>query len=446
MITPNSGDRGILWRAIYQCAGARWHSLAALSIAQESGKSWSANKVIHLIQLIQTCSARRIVNTFSPTKSVRALGSNEGDDQSVFIIEMAFQYLQLVEQRLLLADDAGANLNSQKFIDSLLASAVVVLGESFTLEEQEPIMHTAQHLTKRLSTQIEIRLAIQSGSLPGKLVFVLGMHRSGTSALSGMLCKSGFSAPDDLMPATESNPRGYWESAGICQLNDEFLTNHNAGWENINQLPHGWEDAAITHMWSRRLLEHIQTVYNGRLLPVIKDPRLSILLRGLGPWLESGYLSANMLLTFRDPLEVARSLEMAVNTPIHKGIQLWIHHLLEAERISRGFPRIVIGYEALLENPNRCLESCQRLADSYVENADQSQVNEFITSELHRQHRADWEKELLQMTDKISSFREIAAAIFSLLNSSHINNPSTLRKMDILYAHWRLLTARSTWP
>ena len=40
---------------------------------------------------------------------------------------------------------------------------------------------------------------------------VLGMHRSGTSALAGMLHHLGVALGDRLMKATLDNPRGYWE-------------------------------------------------------------------------------------------------------------------------------------------------------------------------------------------------------------------------------------------
>ena len=43
-------------------------------------------------------------------------------------------------------------------------------------------------------------------------VLVLGMHRSGTSSVAGALIRLGGAAPLNLMPPTEDNPKGYWES------------------------------------------------------------------------------------------------------------------------------------------------------------------------------------------------------------------------------------------
>lgn len=52
---------------------------------------------------------------------------------------------------------------------------------------------------------------------------IIGSGRSGTSLLAGMLHASGYSLGDDLLPATPSNPRGYFESRQINNLNNELL-------------------------------------------------------------------------------------------------------------------------------------------------------------------------------------------------------------------------------
>jgi hypothetical protein len=56
----------------------------------------------------------------------------------------------------------------------------------------------------------------QGGGLVGSTVLVvLGMHRSGTSALTGMLHHLGVALGEHLMPASADNPRGYWEHSDV---------------------------------------------------------------------------------------------------------------------------------------------------------------------------------------------------------------------------------------
>ena len=63
-----------------------------------------------------------------------------------------------------------------------------------------------------------------------RVVLVLGMHRSGTSALSHAVHLLGAGAPATLMPPGPDNPRGFWESAVVASLNDEILAAGGSGW------------------------------------------------------------------------------------------------------------------------------------------------------------------------------------------------------------------------
>ena len=65
-----------------------------------------------------------------------------------------------------------------------------------------------------------------------KAIVVLGMHRSGTSALSRLLTFHGFSQPNDLMPPKKDNPKGFWESVGCQILNDTILASLGGAWDD----------------------------------------------------------------------------------------------------------------------------------------------------------------------------------------------------------------------
>ena len=56
-------------------------------------------------------------------------------------------------------------------------------------------------------------------------VFVLGMHRSGTSVATRLINLLGVPAPieEDLLPPDRGNPTGYWESSSLVAYNDRLL-------------------------------------------------------------------------------------------------------------------------------------------------------------------------------------------------------------------------------
>ncbi len=63
-----------------------------------------------------------------------------------------------------------------------------------------------------------------------QVIFVLGMGRSGTSALTRVLSLCGATLPVSLLGPHESNQRGHWEPLDALKLNDGFMTSHGATW------------------------------------------------------------------------------------------------------------------------------------------------------------------------------------------------------------------------
>jgi hypothetical protein len=58
------------------------------------------------------------------------------------------------------------------------------------------------------------------------VVCVLGMHRSGTSAVTRALNLRGMDLglPEYLVGLREDNPEGFWENLGFSEVSDEILT------------------------------------------------------------------------------------------------------------------------------------------------------------------------------------------------------------------------------
>ena len=186
---------------------------------------------------------------------------------------------------------------------------------------------------------------------------VLGMHRSGTSALTRIIGHLGASLPLDPMPETADNPCGYWESRSIARFNNRLLESAGTRWNDDAPLPDAWfadparaadEDEAATLL---------ATVFGDAKLLVLKDPRVCRLLPLWRNVLARGGIEPCAVVALRDPLEVARSLQArlgdaafrpaAVAAP-ERGLLLWLRYVLDAEARSRDMPRTVIDYSALV--------------------------------------------------------------------------------------------------
>ena len=62
---------------------------------------------------------------------------------------------------------------------------------------------------------------------------VLGMHRSGTSAVTQLLALAGASLPANVMPGDAHNEKGYFEPWKIAIFNDERLRAGGSAWDDI---------------------------------------------------------------------------------------------------------------------------------------------------------------------------------------------------------------------
>ena len=109
-------------------------------------------------------------------------------------------------------------------------------------------------------------------------LFVLGMHRSGTSLMAGCLAGLGVDFGSDMVPAREGvNAKGFFEHRQILEVHDRLLGLLESDWMDPCPLPTGWAKGAGATAEAQRL----QTILHRDLrspLIGIKDPRLARLL------------------------------------------------------------------------------------------------------------------------------------------------------------------------
>ena len=189
---------------------------------------------------------------------------------------------------------------------------------------------------------------VSPAAAPPAQVFVLGMHRSGTSALARLLERLGLYAGGELDFAEpdEANPRGYWERRDVWALNESTLRSLGSGWN----LPIGLDLASMPDAVRAWFAERAAKIV-GRLDAegpwVAKDPRSCLLFPLWRPLLRNPVA----ILIHRDPLAVARSLAARDGTPLGVGIALWEHYNRAALAATLGVPRCLVSFSELLADP-----------------------------------------------------------------------------------------------
>ncbi|MGN6367937.1 MAG: sulfotransferase family protein [Phycisphaerae bacterium] len=179
-------------------------------------------------------------------------------------------------------------------------------------------------------------------------LLVLGMHRSGTSALTRILSLLGADLPSNLAGPNAGNEAGYWESLPLNALHEELFNALGFSWESLEKLPDHWFDSAAVTPFRQKLRAFLQHEFPASPLFVIKDPRISRLVPLWTRVLAELQIRPIFLLTLRNPLEVTASLERLYSVHPNYAQLLWLRYMLDAERLTRPFARAVISFEDLL--------------------------------------------------------------------------------------------------
>ncbi len=181
---------------------------------------------------------------------------------------------------------------------------------------------------------------------------ILGMHRSGTSAVAGFLAKAGFFAGEaaDLLDAAEDNPKGFFERADVNALNDNFLAELDGAWDRPPGRELILERAAEWRPQVEDVLANLAREAAGRPL-VLKDPRISLLLPAWLPALDEGRFA--IVLVDRSPMDVALSVRKRDGRPLYVALAIWQLYCTELLDGLAGRRLLLVRYEDFVEDPAR---------------------------------------------------------------------------------------------
>lgn len=228
------------------------------------------------------------------------------------------------------------------------------------------------------------------------------------------------------MPPQADNPQGFWEPLGVVRLNDAILKALGGAWDRpgpfliprlsldesrdavMSQVEQQYFDAAAAAM---------EKSYGGAASIVLKDPRITALLPFWVRVIERlGYRSRYVLI-FRNPLEVAASLEARDKMPPRRALQLWQHYIVQALALElTGKLDDVVGYTDLLVDPEWVLG---KVIDKSLPWAKQgfsdagAQLRQFV-AQAHQHHPLPSTSPL-----RSASVPRLVQETWSLLNAWH---------------------------
>jgi len=183
-------------------------------------------------------------------------------------------------------------------------------------------------------------------------IVVLGMHRSGTSAVTRILNLLGADVgPEDDLLTDYDNPSGHWESRALVACNDRILAAFGRSWDFPPWLRPGWEHSARAESLMPDMADTFAGVF-GSDPWVWKDPRTCLTFplwrRVLGP-------SVCVVLVLRAPGAVVSSVKRRDGIPTVYGTGLWHRYVRAAVGASGGLPLVCVDFADLVASPDRTI-------------------------------------------------------------------------------------------
>lgn len=271
-------------------------------------------------------------------------------------------------------------------------------------------------------------------------LIVLGMHRSGTSAIMGALHALGIALGDDLLHPQKDNPKGFFENRFIVEMNDTALKSLGSGWDDWIGLPENWRDSIDLINVRNELKKYLTGEFAKQSLFGLKDPRICKL---MPLWLDLfSELDAtpHFIIPVRRPQEIAMSLGKRNGFSVQKSQILYLQHMFAAEFHTRDALRVFVPFSSLMDNPVATMhDALKRVGlENFIAAQDTfTTACSFIDKGMQHHHAR------VNSDDKIfwSETLNLDVHLHSLASASIENQADIVRRIDTIRDRFAELSA-----
>jgi len=276
----------------------------------------------------------------------------------------------------------------------------------YVRQKNNRIKQTLNRLVFQYNEQFIDWMTADNDTKKRKMIFILGMHRSGTSCLTGCLEACGLFL-GNVSKSNPHNPMGNQELREVNLLHNRILKKNQGSWDNP-------PDKIQISFQDKNDFQNICSSFPENIIYGIKDPR-SLLL--MDHWLTVNK-EIGLIASYRHPLSVASSLEKRNNISIEKSLVLWniYNHKIVTLHQEYRFP--IIKFD--LENPELYIDVVAQAAIELGLNPDLERMSEFIRQELYHERK------------KSEPIPDSSVEIYDYLEANRFKNSTDTYSFEIL--------------
>jgi hypothetical protein len=215
-----------------------------------------------------------------------------------------------------------------------------------------------------------------------RAVLVLGMHRSGTSALARGLQMLGVYLGNDFISPKPDNPTGYWEDRNIYEINERLLAVFALKWEEVALIDDARWDEPEVEALRTEAVAYLKSQFVTHPLWGFKDPRTIRLLPFWRSALRSLEVDESYLLVIRNPRSVADSLIRRHGMDAVTAHLLWLVYVVPNLSMIANHPFIVADYDIVMADPRRELERIAKGLKIPVTDTSKAGIDQFASDFL----------------------------------------------------------------
>jgi len=234
--------------------------------------------------------------------------------------------------------------------------------------------------------------------------------------MSRVLNLLGVDIGSRLVAGRLDNPKGYWENEDILDLHIALLRRlGHYCWDDVRPLPENWSIGSVAADVRGRMVGLLKREFGGSPIWGFKDPRTCRLMKLWHTVFRELGCKPHIVMMFRNPVEVASSLAVRNGHLLAKSLLAWVQHVLECERETRCYPRVLVSFDSFIADPEATtakIASALEIEWPVPYQQMEPEIRAFMEPALKHHNVAD------ETLDANSEIPEFVKALYSCLRSA----------------------------